>query len=192
MTVGTSRAPGEESSNALALANTSRVRGRSAIDAIATSDELSSWLIEQSLVARKPTISDADLTRFHAFRDAIRTLLRSAVDGGRPPADAVRIVNHASAAAPLAQQLDWSTGKPLRRQPASTASDPVLAAEGKIAADVIDLLTGERAATLLACPACIRFLLKDHSRRRWCSTSCGERVRAGRYYHRHKPGNGGA
>jgi predicted RNA-binding Zn ribbon-like protein len=188
MTVGPPAAPGEESSLAVALANTSRTRGRSAIDAIATREELASWLLEHNLVTRKPMISDADVTRFHALRDAIRTLLRSAVDGQRPPAGAVLTVNQASAAAPSALQLDWNTIEPLLQQVASTAGDPLLAAEGKIAADAIDLLTGERAATLLACPACIRFLLKDHSRRRWCSTSCGDRIRAARYYHRHKVG----
>jgi predicted RNA-binding Zn ribbon-like protein len=189
MTDSAPSAPGEESSLALALANTIRTHGRTTIDAIATNAQLSSWLLEHDLLTGEATVSDSDLTRFRALRDAVRTLLRCAVDGQRAPADAVRIVNHASATAPPALRLDWSTNRPRRQQPTSTASDPVLAAEGKIAADAIELLTGERAATLLACPACVRFLLKDHSRRRWCSAKCGERVRAARYYDRHKPGH---
>jgi hypothetical protein len=88
------------------------------------------------------------------LRDAIRALLRSAVDGQRPPVEALRIVNHASAAAPPALQLGWRTDGPLRQQRSSSASDPVVAAEG--------------------------ILLKDHSRRRWCSASCGQRIRAAR------------
>jgi predicted RNA-binding Zn ribbon-like protein len=32
----------------------------------------------------------------------------------------------------------------------------------------------------------VRLLLRDHNRRRWCSTACGDRVRAARYYARHK------
>jgi predicted RNA-binding Zn ribbon-like protein len=62
------------------------------------------------------------------------------------------------------------------------------AARGRIAADAIALVTGPEAADLRACeaPGCVRLLLRDHPRRHWCSTRCGDRVRARRYYARHR------
>ncbi len=60
-------------------------------------------------------------------------------------------------------------------------------ARALLAADAIDLVAGPAHADLLACaaPGCVRLLLRDHPRRQWCSTRCGDRVRASRYYHRH-------
>ena len=50
----------------------------------------------------------------------------------------------------------------------------------------IDFLTGPRAGKLSLCPApgCIQFLRRDSTRREWCGTACGNRVRAARNYER--------
>jgi predicted RNA-binding Zn ribbon-like protein len=55
-------------------------------------------------------------------------------------------------------------------------------------------VVGSDHVDLRACgaPGCMRLLLKDHPRRQWCSTRCGDRVRASRYYHRHRPLERGA
>jgi predicted RNA-binding Zn ribbon-like protein len=54
-----------------------------------------------------------------------------------------------------------------------------------LADNAADLLTGPDAERLAACGAspCIRYLLR-HGRRQWCSTRCGDRVRAARAYAR--------
>ena len=41
---------------------------------------------------------------------------------------------------------------------------------------------------LRAChaPGCVLYFLKDHPRREWCSTACGNRARAARHYRRHR------
>jgi predicted RNA-binding Zn ribbon-like protein len=55
-----------------------------------------------------------------------------------------------------------------------------------VATEAIDLLTGPDAQLLRAChaPGCVIYFVKDHSRREWCSTACGNRVRAARHYSR--------
>ena len=56
----------------------------------------------------------------------------------------------------------------------------------QLADDAAALLTGPEAGLLVHCEAssCNRFLLRTHARRQWCSTRCGDRVRAARSYAR--------
>jgi predicted RNA-binding Zn ribbon-like protein len=65
-------------------------------------------------------------------------------------------------------------------------------ARALLAADAIDLVVGSDHADLRAsgAPGCLRLMLKDRPRRQWCSTRCGDRVRASRYYHRHRSTSG--
>ncbi|WP_343958895.1 CGNR zinc finger domain-containing protein [Yaniella flava] len=52
--------------------------------------------------------------------------------------------------------------------------------------DAAALLTGEHSDLLTQCESapCDRFYVRTHARRRWCSTRCGDRVRAARAYAR--------
>ena len=65
--------------------------------------------------------------------------------------------------------------------PAPRKLDIALAA---IAQDAIATLIGETGPGLRACEAhgCIRLFIQEHARRRWCSTTCGDRVRVARHY----------
>jgi predicted RNA-binding Zn ribbon-like protein len=51
----------------------------------------------------------------------------------------------------------------------------------------IDLVAGDE-TPLRACyaPGCVLYFVQDHPRREWCSTACGNRVRAARHYRRHR------
>lgn len=46
----------------------------------------------------------------------------------------------------------------------------------------------DRSRPLSVChaPGCGLYFVRSHSRRRWCSPGCGDRVRAARYYKRHR------
>ncbi|WP_430408092.1 CGNR zinc finger domain-containing protein [Glutamicibacter halophytocola] len=57
-----------------------------------------------------------------------------------------------------------------------------------MAEDAASLLSGDEADQLSQCEAepCTRFFLRTHGRRQWCSTRCGDRVRAARSYARKK------
>jgi predicted RNA-binding Zn ribbon-like protein len=69
----------------------------------------------------------------------------------------------------------------------------VAAALSLLAVESIDLLTGAAAGSLRAChaPGCVLYFVKDHPRREWCSTACGNRARAARHYRRHRVGRTG-
>jgi predicted RNA-binding Zn ribbon-like protein len=133
---------------------------------------------------RGTTPGDAELAAVHALRDAVRELLVAAIEGRSPSREALAAVNEASVAAPRSEQLRWDQDGPHRTRvaPAGSAIQRALAA---LAADAIELVC-ERRDDLIACeaPGCVRLLLKDHPRRHWCSTRCGDRVRAARHYRR--------
>jgi predicted RNA-binding Zn ribbon-like protein len=198
--------PGERDHPSLALVNSRHNSRTGPIDHLATPEELGEWLAWRSLVAREGAPSgadraaaardaasagavaaptDGDLAAAHALRDAVRELLVAAIEGRSPAPAAVAAVNDASALAPSADRLRWDpAGGPVRTRSAAGAGE-VERALAALAEDAIDLVC-ERRDDLIACeaPGCVRLLLKDHPRRHWCSTRCGDRVRAARHYRR--------
>jgi predicted RNA-binding Zn ribbon-like protein len=182
--------PGERDHPSLALVNSRHNSRTGRVDHLATPEELGEWLAWRSLVAREGAPSGAaptaaDLSAAHALRDAVRELLVAAIEGRPPAASALATVNDASALAPAADQLRWDADGPVRRRSAPGAGE-VERALAALAEDAIGLVSGERRNDLIACeaPGCVRLLLKDHPRRHWCSTRCGDRVRAARHYRR--------
>jgi predicted RNA-binding Zn ribbon-like protein len=134
---------------------------------------------------RDATPTDADLAAVRSLRAAVRELLVAAIERRAPEPGALAIVNRAAAAAPAADQLRWdAVAGPLRTRVAAEAGE-LERAIAALAEDAIRLVTEHR-DDLIACqaPGCVRILLKDHPRRQWCSTRCGDRVRAARHYRR--------
>jgi predicted RNA-binding Zn ribbon-like protein len=134
----------------------------------------------------------ADLTAFRALRQALRDLAAVLTEDTRAVAldrdleRAVAELNRAARSAPRWPQLIVQDGKLLRHN----ESEGSLAdrERASIAAEAVELFTGEDRALLRACPApgCVLYFVKDHPRREWCSPSCGNRVRAARHYRRNK------
>ncbi len=180
-------APGEAGRPALALVNSRRNHADGPVDDLTTPSRLAAWLGEQELV-RPARVNDAALARVCELRDAVRELLEARIARRAPHHTAVEIVNAAAAAAPTARRLTWTEPDAPREERYCVGADGVLLACSLLATDAIDLVTGPGHADLLACaaPGCARLLLRDHPRRQWCSTRCGDRVRASRYYDRHR------
>jgi predicted RNA-binding Zn ribbon-like protein len=188
--------PGERDHPSLALVNSRHNSRTGPVDHLTTPEELGEWLAWRSLVAREgapsaATPTDADLAAARALRDAVRELLIAAIEGRSPAPAAVATVNDASALAPATDQLLWDEGGPLRMRSSHGAGEVERALAG-LAEDAIGLVCGERRGDLIACeaPGCVRLLLKDHPRRHWCSTRCGDRVRAARHYRRSRASAG--
>jgi predicted RNA-binding Zn ribbon-like protein len=179
----TQSAPGETAHPAIALANSRRhTPDGAAVDDLKSVASLRAWLNAQGL----PVFGREGLAPLRELRDAVRDVLLARIARRAPARKALAAVNAAAAAAPFAPQLAWQ-GAPRAElsHPAVSALDQ---ARGRIAADAIVLVTGADADDLRACeaPGCARLLLRDHPRRQWCSTRCGDRVRARRYYARHR------
>jgi predicted RNA-binding Zn ribbon-like protein len=187
--MSTTAAPGEAARPALALVNSRRNAAHGPVDDLATQTSLGDWLAEHGLVP-DARVDEGALAAVRELRDAVRELLEARIEVRAPGQAAVETVNAAAADAPTVRRLIWSDPDRPREERSPLGTGGVPLARALLAADAIDLVTGPAHADLLACaaPGCVRLLLRDHPRRRWCSTRCGDRVRASRYYHRHREG----
>ncbi|MFD9704636.1 CGNR zinc finger domain-containing protein [Lentzea sp. NPDC059081] len=133
-----------------------------------------------------------DLVAFRALRQALRDLAGVLTEDTRPIAQdrdlgrAVAEVNRAARSSPRWPQLAVRDGELLRHN--ESEGSPADAERASIAAEAVDLFTGEDRVLLRAChaPGCVLYFVKDHPRREWCSPSCGNRVRAARHYRRNR------
>jgi len=169
-------------------------------DALETVANLRAWLAATHPHDGEHAPDAGDLARFRALRDALRRLAALVTDDTRPraasatrdPRQAVAEVNRAATQAPAWPQLAYRDGD-LRLTPAGRAT-PVQRAVSSIARNGIELLAGDARVDLRACqaPGCVLYFVKDHPRREWCSTACGNRARAARHYQRHHTSPGRA
>lgn len=179
-------APGERAHPALALVNT-RYRSQGDLhDELADPHVASAWLHARDDAQAR--LGQDDAAALRAMRDATRLLFTARLDGGIPPRQAMDAVNAAILAAPSVAVLGWPATGPERRY-RSLGGDRLAQALGLYAADSVALLTGPEGERLTACgaPGCVRLLVRTHGRRQWCSTRCGDRVRAARHYARRAP-----
>ena len=133
-----------------------------------------------------------DLRAFRALRQALRDLAGVLTEDTREIAQdrdlhrAVTEVNLAAKRASEWPQLTVEDGKLVRHN--ESEGQPAAQALARIAAEAVELFTGENRVLLRACyaPGCVLYFVKDHPRREWCSPSCGNRVRAARHYQRNR------
>jgi predicted RNA-binding Zn ribbon-like protein len=152
-------------------------------DGLADSAGLRSWVA--ALGDRLPSAVDAGrLDDMLALRAAVRDALAATVERRPIPDAALAALNRASAAGPRSLQLTRHGSEIRYHAPSET--DAVL---GVLASETIDLVSGPRVEDLRACraPGCVLMFLKDHPRREWCSTTCGNRARQARHYARTRP-----
>jgi predicted RNA-binding Zn ribbon-like protein len=172
-------APGEDSSPALALVNTWRLSTAGEVDELAEPGDATEWLRRHDLPAVTP--GPDDLRRLTTLRTAVRELLAALAEDRSPDTAAVATVNAAARADAAAPQLNWQAG-PLREWH-STRPGSLDEAVASLARDAIDVVSGDLGRLVRPCEAhgCVRFFFREHARRRWCSTTCGDRVRAARH-----------
>lgn len=187
-------APGEDVSAAVALVNTRHMRGGAEIDVLSDAGAARRWLTDRGLLPRSGSSRPADGIDatdmgLVALREAVRALFAANFAGDQPrPADVAR-VNAALARAPLIPMLAWDDAGPRRgEQLAGAGADPVAVALARIASDAVAVLTTADGPQPAPCAAhgCIRWFLRTHAARQWCSNRCGDRVRAARHYARRR------
>ncbi len=163
-------------------------------DDLATPTALHDWLVTVDHRYAADALEDPrpnELGEAKLLRDSLRRLAAFSTDDRRPAAqspgdsvdDAVAAVNRAVTHLPHAQ-LVIRGGRLHRDRPAP--SSPTRVALAELAHDSIDMLTGPSATKLRAChgPGCVRYFVRSHPRREWCSEACGNRARAARHYRR--------
>lgn len=180
-------APGAEEHPSLDLAN-SRLElpaGR-VVDALETPGAATAWLIDRGLMGAEQPLREYCASRLTRLRAHVRELLRAAVADEPPGAASVTALNDAMRLTATARPVAWDERRGLHRVQAHPTTLAVEYAMAQLADDAAALLTGPEAGLLVHCEAssCNRFLLRTHARRQWCSTRCGDRVRAARSYAR--------
>ena len=150
-------APGAAEHVSLALVDSAVTLPGEHADELGSPAEATAWLIAHDLAPEQTALLPYCQSRLTGLRAELRALFAAQVDGETPPQRALDGINRALASA---------SGAPLLRHDADRGL--------------------HRAARLARCEAqpCDRFLLRTHGRRQWCSTRCGDRVRAARAYAR--------
>jgi predicted RNA-binding Zn ribbon-like protein len=176
-------AVGEELSVALSLVNTIRMSRDGEVDLLADPVAHTQWFIDRSLTRRRLPVGTDEIARVAELRTAVRGLFTAVVDGRRPPRSVLSAINTVSRLNAVSPTLAWTADGPRRSYTAGSGNgiDAILAT---VAADAIEVVTGESGARLRRCqaPGCVGLFLLNHARRVWCSTMCGDRVRAARHY----------
>ena len=188
-------APGADAHVSISLLN-SRVTlpGGRVADELDSPEAATRWLIERDLVPESTELLEYCQGRLADLRGTLRALFAAQVEGAEPEAAVLGDVNRALTRVPSAPLLRHDGDRGLHRAPAHPVTKLVEHAMAQIAEDAAALLTGESAGTVARCaaPPCDRFLLRTHARRHWCSTRCGDRVRASRAYARRQEAPVGA
>ncbi|MEU9478473.1 ABATE domain-containing protein [Streptomyces sp. NPDC048191] len=182
--------PGEDRYVSLALVNTRFTVSHGKVDLLDGTEAAHLWLVRHRLLPDRVEIDGGQSGRLRGLREALRALFRARVTAALPPTDALDALNAALAAAPATPRLAWTSDGP-RRADLPDAGDPAAAALSLLAEDAAELLTGADAGQLTECAAqgCARWFLRSHGARRWCTTKCGNRVRAARAYAARKTGS---
>lgn len=175
--------PGEDRYVSLALVNTRFTVSHGQVDLLDDTEAAHLWLVRHELLPDRVVINGRQSGRLRTLREGLRALFEARVAAALPPADALDTLNAALAAAPATPRLAWTADGPLRADLPDTGN-PAAAALSLLAEDAADLLTGADAGQLTECAAqgCARWFLRSHGARRWCTTKCGNRVRAARAY----------
>jgi len=177
----------------LDLVNTRPNTADGPVDLLATPAGLRAWLTVQSerlpefAVDASTPLTEADLAAVHGVREHATTAIARARRGERPPATALRALNHAQRAAPAIRELTWDGTAVTATAHRTGAFGTRLAA--RLAEATADLLLDPSILKVRGCegPGCVLLFLPAHPRRRWCSAAiCGNRARVARYYQRHK------
>jgi predicted RNA-binding Zn ribbon-like protein len=137
---------------------------------------------------RQPSAARRALGRAVRVRETLYAVLRAAAEGREPPGEAMARLSEWWRAERTRQELvPEDGGFVLRPRVRREELDAML---WPIVASAVELLTSGRLARLRRCAEC-DWLFLDQSKngsRTWCRKSCGDRVRARRYYRRSREG----
>lgn len=178
-------APGEDASVALALVNTEVEPRGAPVDLLPDARTLAGWLRVRALTGRREVaVTDEDLEHMRRLRTAVRTAFMARAAGRRLPRGAMAAINQSAALVASTPRLCWIDGGPVRQVVWAAGAAATDEAFARIAVNAISTLIGDRADRLRLCEAhgCNRMFIAEHRRRRWCSRTCGDRVRVARHH----------
>jgi predicted RNA-binding Zn ribbon-like protein len=178
-----------DSRQALAFVNTRLDRPAGLVDQLADRDAAALWLAQNLEYSPQRTMLAAEHAELLRFRDSARRLVHARSAGLPPPAEDLTAVNHASAAAPRAEQLSARWERSAQFTASGSAAPRDLTELLAALAGATVRLAADPPAVLAECAAddCVILFLRTDPRKRWHSDRCGNRMRAARSYARHRP-----
>ena len=179
---------GEDASSAVALVNTRHLQSGQPADLLADPARAAEWLAERGLLSRGAALPDPDTARLVALREAVRGLFAARAGQRAPTEGDMASLNAALVATSIVPVLTWDEAGPHRREHALPGAGPCTVAIARLARDALRVLTDPAGPEPAPCGAhgCVRWFLRTHAARQWCSDRCGDRVRAARHYARHR------
>lgn len=180
-------APGSDQYVSLALANTAvTLPGEEIEDGLASPEDATGWLISHALVPEDTQLLPYCQNQLTGLRVQLRELFSAKVRGAVPADTVLAAVNNSMQKISSAPELQYDQQQGFYRQHIHPVTQLVEHAMALVSDDAAALLTGEHSDLLAQCESapCDRFYVRTHARRRWCSTRCGDRVRAARAYAR--------
>lgn len=180
-------APGSEDHVSIALVNTvATLPADQHEDALHSPEESTRWLIDHDLVPDDTQLLPYCQNQLTGLRLHLRALFAAQVHGTPPSEATLDSINRSLQNISSAPQLQFDEHTGFYRQRVHPVTQLVEHAMALISNDAAELLTGDSGELLAQCEAepCDRFYVRTHARRRWCSTRCGDRVRAARAYAR--------
>lgn len=179
--------PGAREHSSIDLANSEiHLPGGKSYDALSTPEATTTWLVTRGLVGDGAELQSYCQNRLIGLRSHLRKTFAARISGDAVDPRALDGINAALAAAPNTSLLHYAPGEGFFRSLEHPTTQLIEHAMSVVADDAAALLASDEARLLERCEAepCSRFLLKTHGRRQWCSTRCGDRVRAARSYAR--------
>ncbi|MFD5625692.1 MULTISPECIES: CGNR zinc finger domain-containing protein [unclassified Streptomyces] len=168
--------------NVLATSFTATLTERrgNAVERVPTPNRLVDWLAVSGLTVDSCTTAQLDLAR--ELRESIHAAATAAALQDALPESAVQVINDRSTQGRAAAILTPEGKRQWQLSPASRVEDAL----SVIAADAIEIITGERDGKLALCasPTCqAAFFDTSQSRtRRWCDmNTCGNRQKKARF-----------
>ncbi|MGW4855764.1 CGNR zinc finger domain-containing protein [Streptomyces sp. NPDC004288] len=155
-------------------------RRGSPVERIPVPQRLVDWLAVSGLAV--DSVTPAQLALARELRESIHAVATAAALRGELPGSAVQVINDWSARGRAAAVLTLEGERRWRLGPDSRVEDAL----GVIAADAIEIVSGERDGSLALCasPTCrAAFFDSSQSRtRKWCEmNTCGNRVKKARF-----------
>ncbi|RGE20398.1 hypothetical protein D1J51_09475 [Leucobacter sp. wl10] len=181
------RSPGAREHISIDLVNSVlEFPGGKTSDALETPEAATAWLIERGLLGEGAVLRSYCRNRLVGLRRDLRDAFTAVVSGTIVDPRVLDGINAALTAAPHISTLHFGREEGFFRSLEHPTTRLVEHAMSVIAEDAAALLSGGEIGLLARCEAepCTRFLLRTHGRRQWCSTRCGDRVRAARAYAR--------
>lgn len=173
---------------AVDLVNTRVQSPHGELDSLSSTVALEAWLGLQATRLSRPErgLTTADLNAVRTVRAHITEAIEHARCGESPPPRALRGVTQAQRAAAAYRELRWDGARVTAIARWDGDRSTWLAAE--LATAAVELLASPDILQVRQCarPDCVLLFLPDTPRRRWCSATCGNRVRVARHYRRHK------